>query len=174
MRLLPVSSEGTLRMSTRDHTFGQHTIPAGVVMWMPFMSFFNHPQQWEDPDSYRPVSVQRCCATCRSSDGKDVHVSAFVSLQDRWLSPDAENARFINDDNTMSDLTIQQGSVSAAKRFFPFSLGSRNCIGRGLAQMNYTVTVAKLLARFSFRLADEVGCCLADGRLLACHKSMRE
>jgi cytochrome P450 len=45
------------------------------------------------------------------------------------------------------------------RRFFPFSLGERDCLGRNLAKMTVAATIAYLLSHFSFRLADKV--CLA-------------
>ena len=44
-----------------------------------------------------------------------------------------------------------------AKRFLPFSAGTRDCVGQSLARMNYTTTVAMLLAHFKFELNPEVG-----------------
>jgi len=42
------------------------------------------------------------------------------------------------------------------KRFLPFLAGNRSCIGMSLAQLNYTIAVASLLAKFSFRLSEDV------------------
>ena len=42
------------------------------------------------------------------------------------------------------------------KRFVPFSVGPRDCIGQNLAKVNYQTTVPMLLSQFSFKLADEV------------------
>lgn len=42
------------------------------------------------------------------------------------------------------------------KRWIPFSEGPRSCVGRALADMSMTGTLATLLARFHFRLADKV------------------
>lgn len=67
-------------------------------------------------------------------------------IQERWLDADAEYGKQPNPFN--------EGAKS--KRFFPFSQGPRNCVGRGLAHMNYTTTIAKLFSHFTFRLADEV------------------
>lgn len=67
------------------------------------------------------------------------------SVQERWEEPDAEYAA--------SDAADGQ----KVKRFIPFSHGNRDCAGQSLARINYTTTVAMLLANFSFRLADEVG-----------------
>lgn len=44
----------------------------------------------------------------------------------------------------------------APKRWFPFAEGPRNCVGKSLAQITLPATLAILLSRFSFRLADEV------------------
>lgn len=43
------------------------------------------------------------------------------------------------------------------KRFMPFLEGSRQCVGMALARVNYTATLATLMSRFSFRLADDMG-----------------
>ena len=51
---------------------------------------------------------------------------------------------------------LQEGSGQTVKRWLPFSSGMRDCVGQNLARMNYTTTVAMLLARFSFRLQDKV------------------
>ena len=40
------------------------------------------------------------------------------------------------------------------RRWMPFSMGQRDCVGQNLARMNYLSTVAMLLARFSLRLAE--------------------
>lgn len=42
------------------------------------------------------------------------------------------------------------------KRWYPFSDGPRSCVGQSLAYMNLAGTLAALLARFHFRLADQV------------------
>jgi cytochrome P450 len=39
----------------------------------------------------------------------------------------------------------------------PFLEGNRQCVGMALARVNYTATLATLLSRFSFRLADDMG-----------------
>lgn len=43
------------------------------------------------------------------------------------------------------------------RRYQPFASGSRNCVGMPQAQVTMHATVATLLARFSFRLADRAG-----------------
>ena len=50
-------------------------------------------------------------------------------------------------------------SALQVKRFIPFSVGPRDCIGQNLAKVNYQTTVPMLLSQFSFKLADEVSPC---------------
>ena len=50
-----------------------------------------------------------------------------------------------------------RGDQHRVRRFLPFSVGPRDCIGQNLARLNYQTTVPMLLAHFSFRLADGVG-----------------
>ena len=52
--------------------------------------------------------------------------------------------------------TYESEGQGRVKRFLPFSLGTRDCVGQSLARMNATTTVAMLLARFKFQLADKV------------------
>ena len=55
MRLLPVVSDGTFRVASRELVLGRHRIPAGVLLWVPFMATFSHPALWNDPDRFVPV-----------------------------------------------------------------------------------------------------------------------
>lgn len=43
------------------------------------------------------------------------------------------------------------------KRFFPFAEGPRNCVGQSLAMTTLPTTLATLLSRFHFGLADSMG-----------------
>ena len=48
------------------------------------------------------------------------------------------------------------GLASRAKRYFPFAEGARDCLGRNLAAVSMATTLAMLLGRLSFSLADRV------------------
>lgn len=80
-----------------------------------------------------------------------------ISMQERWDEPGAEHA-LLDASHPLADVAAEpsRASDSRAKRFFPFSFGSRDCVGQNLARMNYTTTVAMLLAHFNFQLSDEV------------------
>ena len=83
------------------------------------------------------------------------------AAQERWDDADAEYARPLSAGAAVKQSPASGAAEAArAKRFLPFSLGARDCVGQSLARMNFTATVAMLLSEFSFRLADEVsgGC----------------
>ena len=48
------------------------------------------------------------------------------------------------------------GDNRQPKRYIPFAEGPRNCVGQSLAKVSLVATMALLLARFSFKLADDV------------------
>lgn len=76
-------------------------------------------------------------------------------MQERWDDADAEYCQHPGGE---ASATLPSSSQEAgrAKRFLPFSLGRRDCVGQSLARMNMTATIATLLSEFSFCLADEV------------------
>ncbi len=49
------------------------------------------------------------------------------------------------------------GDSRRPKRYFPFAEGPRSCVGQSLAKVSLVATMATLLSRFSFKLAEEVG-----------------
>ena len=48
------------------------------------------------------------------------------------------------------------GDNRQPKRYIPFAEGPRNCVGQSLAKVSLVATMALLLSRFSFKLADDV------------------
>jgi len=48
------------------------------------------------------------------------------------------------------------GEGRQPKRYIPFAEGPRNCVGQSLAKVSLVATMALLLSRFSFKLADDV------------------
>ena len=57
--------------------------------------------------------------------------------------------------NEGEDVELGSGK-RRAKRYFPFAEGPRHCVGMSLANITLPATLAVLLSRFSFKLADEV------------------
>ena len=72
MRVKPVASTGSTRVSKRDLCFDGYTIPAGTLIMCPFDAVHHNPKNWDDPDLFKPVSMgsaaldrawpeQHCC-----------------------------------------------------------------------------------------------------------------
>jgi cytochrome P450 len=64
----------------------------------------------------------------------------FEYLPERWLADPSANP-------------LHSRLVDAQSAFNPFSIGPRGCIGKGLAYVELTVTIARVLYLYDFRLA---------------------
>lgn len=140
MRCKPVASSGTTRRVKRDLVVGGHLVPAGSIVLAPFDAVHHLPQNWpDDPDAFLP---------------------------ERWAAPGAE---FVPGDAPPSstavdgDLhlhaTADVADVAAGRvrRFLPFSVGPRQCVGQSLARLMHDGGIAHLYGRFSFQLAPRAG-----------------
>eukprot|EP00878_Enallax_costatus_P016963 GHUV01017806.1.p1 GENE.GHUV01017806.1~~GHUV01017806.1.p1 ORF type:complete len:261 (+),score=74.21 GHUV01017806.1:714-1496(+) len=54
MRLFPVVSSGTVRITHRPITLGGYHVPAGQPILIPFWTIHRNPKLWTDPDSFKP------------------------------------------------------------------------------------------------------------------------
>lgn len=121
MRLKPVASTGTSRISKRDLRFGSYTIPAGTLIICPFDAIHHNKLNWDDPDAFKP---------------------------ERWEGTGTE---------FLPGTGREESGEGGTKRYMPFSVGPRQCIGQSLAHMMHDVGVAVLLSQFTFQLAPKMG-----------------
>ncbi|KAF6260940.1 cytochrome P450 [Scenedesmus sp. NREL 46B-D3] len=54
MRLYPVVSSGTIRITHKPMQLGPYSLPAGQPVLIPFFSIHRSPSLWEDPDAFKP------------------------------------------------------------------------------------------------------------------------
>ncbi|WIA28825.1 hypothetical protein OEZ86_011354 [Tetradesmus obliquus] len=54
MRLYPVVSSGTIRITHKPMRLGPYSLPAGQPVLIPFFSIHRSPRLWQDPDEFRP------------------------------------------------------------------------------------------------------------------------
>ncbi|KAK9807492.1 hypothetical protein WJX72_000759 [[Myrmecia] bisecta] len=171
MRMLPVLTDGTNRTTDKDMLLGGHLIPAGTMIWIPFNALFNSPHNWDQPMVYRPErwsepGAEYAKAPQQSpapATGKPpATLAAAVALQaSAGLAANgglSDPTTAITAGKPPAKQAEAEGTPGGrVKRFMPFSEGRRDCVGQNLARMNYTTTLAMLLAHFSFKLAPEMG-----------------
>ncbi|BDA49870.1 Cytochrome P450 3A28 [Coccomyxa sp. Obi] len=148
MRMLPVLADGTNRTTLRDTWLGPHLIPRGTMVWVPLKATFNSPHLWHGPDQYIPERWEEPGAEYALPPGTDPAAVKELGVQAVQVRADAAAAK---------DTSAKGETEARAKRFLPFSAGTRDCVGQSLARMNYTTTVAMLLAHFKFELTPEMG-----------------
>ena len=94
-------------------------------------------ERWEVPGAeYVPLPAAKSGAAGTTS----VHVTASADAP--------KEAAAEADDEDINEHRV--------KRFTPFSVGPRDCIGQNFAKINYQTTVPMLLSNFTFKLSDEV------------------
>jgi hypothetical protein len=54
MRLFPVVSSGTIRITDKPINLAGHQLPAGQPILIPFYSIHRSPKLWTDPESFKP------------------------------------------------------------------------------------------------------------------------
>lgn len=80
----------------------------------------------------------------------DIYPEPFSFRPERWLLNDESSAPF-------------RGSASPQAAFTPFSIGSRSCIGKGLAYVELSLTMAKILWDFDFQLTEGAHARVGEG-----------
>ncbi|KAK9820314.1 hypothetical protein WJX72_008814 [[Myrmecia] bisecta] len=136
LRMFPAVGTGTTRLNPKRDVLlgGKVLVPRGTIIWMPTHALQHTPANWEQPDEFLP---------------------------ERWLDPGTEFAKgstsSCKGEDAEDDTAEEIAGIRRPRRYIPFSLGARSCVGQTLANMNLTATLAQLLGYFSFRLADEMG-----------------
>lgn len=143
MRVLPVASGGTARTVGRE----------GFELAVP---------DWEAPSPSSPPAMR----TVRFPEGVDLWVPLFVLHNARsiWGDDAAEfkperfldpSAPFVSAANGGEEGEPTAGSSDAPRRFMPFSLGARDCVGQGLARTALVAELIVLFGRFRFAVDKE-------------------
>ena len=76
---------------------------------------------------------------------EEYYPSPFSYVPERWLAGDT---------NPLTGSTVTEDDVATAQSAFcPFSIGPRGCIGKGLAYIEMSVTLARVLFMYDMRRA---------------------
>ena len=162
MRVRPVASSGTTRRVARDLVIRGHLIPKGSVVLCPFDSVHHLESNWgPDAAAFRPErwgeglptlsktgSVVSGGGTSESSVALEATSSNAASQMGNTVDGDA----YLAAQGDVADVEREK-----VKRFIPFSVGPRQCIGQSLARLMHDGGIAALYQRFSFRLAERAG-----------------
>ncbi|KAK9852579.1 hypothetical protein WJX84_011218, partial [Apatococcus fuscideae] len=135
MRMLPVNAIGTVRQTDRAIQLGEYKIPKGLNVWVSSYAAHNNPKYWDEPEVFKP---------------------------ERFLQPGAENVPEpkypeATANGHLPNGTAKTGSGTKAKRFFPFSQGMRNCVGKNLGELTVQAFMAVFCSHFTVQLAPEMG-----------------
>lgn len=176
LRMYPPVGVGQLRVSqTHDLKLagGRLFIPRGTLVWVPHHAMQNTLHNWDEPDSFRPerwLETPGCEYAQRlpmprewysgwADETADAYFGGEKEEGKKEEKSEEEGANTAAADDEAEDEPTTSGSSAAdrPKRFFPFAEGPRNCVGQSLAMTTLPTTLAMLLARFSFGLADSMG-----------------
>jgi hypothetical protein len=117
MRLYPVVSSGTIRITHKPMQLGPYSLPAGQPVLIPFFSIHRSLRLWDDPDAFKPerwlaadaaaVAAEVGAAGSREA-GADGQAAAAEAA---GLAPEAEDEDYVDvaaDINAMRDQAPQQ------------------------------------------------------------------
>jgi len=185
LRMYPPVGVGQVRVShTHDLRLaaGRLVVPRGTLIWVPHHAMHNARHNWNEPDSFRPerwLETPGCEYAQRLPMPREWYSGWADETADAYFGgekgggaekeererkseeadggegnkADADDA----EEPTTSGSAASSSSSDRPKRYFPFAEGPRNCVGQSLAMTTLPTTLAMLLARFSFGLADSMG-----------------
>lgn len=87
--------------------------------------------------------------------GVDLGVGIYAIHHNKTYYPEPSEFRperwLVTEQNSAEDVKV------AKSAFIPFSKGPRNCVGKGLAYMEISLVMARMIWMFDFRVTDETG-----------------
>lgn len=160
MRVRPVASSGTTRRVARDLVVRGYLVPKGSVVLCPFDSVHHLESNWgPDAAKFRPERWGEAGCEYLPALGK----AGSVASEGAGIALEATSTSAGGQMNVDGDAYLAaQGDVAdvereKVKRFIPFSVGPRQCIGQSLARLMHDGGIAALYQRFSFKLAERAG-----------------
>ena len=142
MRVRPVASSGTTRRVKRDLMINGYLIPAGATILCPFDAVHKLPSNWgPDAEAFNPDRWAEAGAEFLPNDGEDGGNGGGGLEGDVHLAATGD----------VADVETR------VRRFIPFSVGPRQCVGQSLARLMHDGGLASLYQRFTFTLADRMG-----------------
>ena len=163
MRVRPVASSGTTRRVARDLVIRGHLVPRGSVVLCPFDAVHHLASNWgPDAAEFRPerwgegagceyLPALSKTGSVVGGEGGGVGLEA-TSSNASTISNNVDGDAYLAAQGDVADVEREK-----VKRFIPFSVGPRQCIGQSLARLMHDGGIAALYQRFSFVLAERAG-----------------
>eukprot|EP00884_Botryococcus_braunii_P007185 jgi/Botrbrau1/16468/Bobra.0142s0062.1 len=179
LRMYPPVGLGQVRVChTHDLMLcgGKLFVPKGTALWVPHHAMHNTKHNWDQPEKFLPE--RWLTPGCEYAQNRPMPKEWYEGWADELdeggvvLQRSASKANLMEDGPksanigdiggqgyNSADLTasVVDEDGKRPKRYFPFAEGPRNCVGQSLAQVTLPVTLATLLSRFHFKLAEEMG-----------------
>lgn len=137
-RRYPAAGNMTIRTPHSEpvQLLGRYTVPAGTPIFLHMFSHHNSSQQWSKPQLFSP---QRWAKGASEDDRPTCP----------FLSSAASNPN--DPDADYEGLGFEPGALS----YFPFSVGDRKCLGRGLALQVLRAYLMKVVPQFRLSPKEE-------------------
>ncbi|CAJ0634399.1 974_t:CDS:1, partial [Entrophospora sp. SA101] len=135
LRLFPVALAGIMRQTRQDTIIDGYLIPKDTIVSASIYQVHRAKDIWGvDADDFVP---ERWIFS-----GVDNNKNGYILESEFGIKPKT----------TISDSKKSDFASSFQKGFYPFSAGTRNCIGQTFAWMELRLILASLLLNFEFEL----------------------
>ncbi|CAL8465333.1 g4868 [Coccomyxa elongata] len=172
MRVRPVASTGTSRVTKTDMVIGGHLIPGNSFIVVPFDAVHHWAGNWPDqPHAFIPerwaAQGSELAAATGTAEPRPLTGAVTASLEVVGYgspvkgapSPGAKRMQQASPYSSPIKAAAEASAAAgaAAKRFMPFSLGPRQCLGQSLGRVMHDTAVARIVSAFRLELAPRMG-----------------
>ncbi|CAK0784539.1 hypothetical protein CVIRNUC_007743 [Coccomyxa viridis] len=157
-----------VRAAQKDVQIGDTVVPRGSLMTAHFLAMHTSARYWERPKDFIPERwLDPDCEYARPIDPSSTHVpmgpAGHSGADSKGKGMDKPVGPLVTASCTQDGMRGAMASDpytfkgQRVRRYMPYGSGSRECLGMPQARVTMLATLAVMLSRFSFRLADKMG-----------------